>query len=361
MRALGALLVFGLACGGCLCGSCSCTEEQNAVLEAARGGDVAAVRRFLAAGGSPAMSCWTPSGSRAGSNHALIDAAAASGAWELVSVVAVEPELRARALDVALQRLDGELAQRLLDAGVPFDVGRSGVFVSDALGASDPERRRRSLELLARLGADFDATSEGETPLTIALRHLSLADERYASEGRCRTIPLCREDVVFLVQHARRLDVPDQTGATPLHQVVDRGEAGLARLLLDRGAQVDSRDPRLRTPLMLAGGHLPLAQLLLERGADLEARDDAGQTPLMHAAWTDARVSLPVVRLLVARGARLDRADAERRTALTLAEAAAEESGDGSVVTSRKQKGARAAAPPFPRADAGKPEAAPAR
>lgn len=52
-----------------------------------------------------------------------------------------------------------------------------------------------------------------------------------------------------------------------------------------------------------SGNAQAAARLLLERGADMEARDRAGWTALHHAVWHEAR---PVATLLASRGARLD-------------------------------------------------------
>ena len=56
----------------------------------------------------------------------------------------------------------------------------------------------------------------------------------------------------------------------------------VVRALLDAGADIDVRDSRGRTPLMLAvmpsGGHHPLTELLVEAGADLTLRTRDGET-----------------------------------------------------------------------------------
>ncbi|MBZ5729474.1 MAG: ankyrin repeat domain-containing protein [Acidobacteriia bacterium] len=72
-------------------------------------------------------------------------------------------------------------------------------------------------------------------------------------------------------------------GATLLHVAAEYGNLEAARLLLDRGADVDARatlddagtggqTPIFHAVTQRADGGLPLAQLLLERGADLSIR-----------------------------------------------------------------------------------------
>ena len=59
----------------------------------------------------------------------------------------------------------------------------------------------------------------------------------------------------------------------------------MARLLLARNAQVDSRDSRMRTPLHLAcyNGHKTMVGLLLDHGADMCSEDDNQDTPFIVA------------------------------------------------------------------------------
>ena len=77
----------------------------------------------------------------------------------------------------------------------------------------------------------------------------------------------------------------------------------IARLLLERGAEVNARNRDGRTPLHDAAvsGHREMAELLIAAGADLEARDsESGVTPLYEAAsWGRAGV----LELLIAKGA----------------------------------------------------------
>ncbi len=54
----------------------------------------------------------------------------------------------------------------------------------------------------------------------------------------------------------------------------------LVALLLDKGAAIDARDDRGRTPLMIAAGlgHDEVVDLLLRRGADRVLRDKGGRS-----------------------------------------------------------------------------------
>jgi ankyrin repeat protein len=65
---------------------------------------------------------------------------------------------------------------------------------------------------------------------------------------------------------------------TPLHRAVAR--ADIARILLDRGADVNAKDVAGHTPLHLAasGGYSDTVRILLDRGADVNARSSIQQT-----------------------------------------------------------------------------------
>ncbi len=62
---------------------------------------------------------------------------------------------------------------------------------------------------------------------------------------------------------------------------------GLASLqrLLDSGMPVDARDARRRTALLAAthANRVDVARLLIERGADVNAKDDLQDSPFLYA------------------------------------------------------------------------------
>jgi hypothetical protein len=66
-----------------------------------------------------------------------------------------------------------------------------------------------------------------------------------------------------------------------------RNDVEALRRLLDQGADVDARDARGHSPLLLAAyaGSEGAFDLLLARGADPDATDDAGNTALMGATF----------------------------------------------------------------------------
>ncbi len=92
---------------------------------------------------------------------------------------------------------------------------------------------------------------------------------------------------------------------TPLVAASQQGKAPVARLLLDRGANVNLRDPLGRTPLIAASaqGQVEVVRLLLERGADVSLKAKFGGTALEQASREGHG---DVAQILTQHGAKLD-------------------------------------------------------
>jgi ankyrin repeat protein len=107
-------------------------------------------------------------------------------------------------------------------------------------------------------------------------------------------------------------------GWTPLHHAAFAGNVETAKLLLDRGADVNARAKTkfLNTPLLAASltGQVEVARLLLDRGADVLVRQSQGFTPLHEAALIG---NMELVRLYIDRGAELNSRTDDGRTPLS--------------------------------------------
>jgi hypothetical protein len=90
----------------------------------------------------------------------------------------------------------------------------------------------------------------------------------------CRVIDLTKW-CCFTLHHV--VEARDAaTGATPLLLSAERGDDGVARILLDRGASVHAVDNQQQTALHLAAknGHKKYMELLLAHEGDLEVRGE---------------------------------------------------------------------------------------
>lgn len=78
-------------------------------------------------------------------------------------------------------------------------------------------------------------------------------------------------------------------GWTPLHYAATGGHDAVARLLIEKGAQLDARSPNNTTPMMMAAwsGHIYTVKLLLDAGADATLKNDHGMTAIDFARRAD--------------------------------------------------------------------------
>ena len=100
--------------------------------------------------------------------------------------------------------------------------------------------------------------------------------------------------------------------ATPLIQVVEKGDINGVKTLLDQDADVNQKggggllNDGNALEVASSCGHLTIAKLLLDRGADVNAASgNMGWTPLSSAAWF---AHTDIVNLLIDRGADINKA-----------------------------------------------------
>ncbi len=124
----------------------------------------------------------------------------------------------------------------------------------------------------------------------------------------------------------------DADGGSALAGAAGGGSHEIARLLLERGAQINAIGYRGNTALMVASryGRATMVSLLLSKGAQVNIRNTEGFTALMAAVgggwtnkgtWYDPTVigSVEVVRLLLNKGAEVNIKTNGGATALILA------------------------------------------
>ena len=90
---------------------------------------------------------------------------------------------------------------------------------------------------------------------------------------------------MMLEAYGSEISATAKGGYTPLLFAARVGDLETAKLLLDKGASVNEGTPEDGTALVIAsaGGYEKLALYLLDKGADANAKDAAGVTPLHYA------------------------------------------------------------------------------
>ncbi|KAL7914041.1 hypothetical protein GGI35DRAFT_475875 [Trichoderma velutinum] len=165
-------------------------------------------------------------------------------------------------------------------------------------------------ELLIKNGANVDAPGYNKPPLCEAARW-----------GMSPMIEL-------LLNNGANANIRDDAGCTPLFFVAERGDEDAFKLLLERGADIHTKDYTGRTLLSYAKlqrGGQAIVRLLLENCAQIDAKDHNDRTPLSHAA--SRSYGEHMVKFLLYNGATVDAKDNIGRTPLSYAaEACAEAS-----------------------------------
>jgi hypothetical protein len=120
----------------------------------------------------------------------------------------------------------------------------------------------------------------GETPLMLAAIHNHLALAK------------------LLIDRGADVNRP---GWTPLHYAATRGHREMMRLLLDHEAYIDSESANGTTPLMMAAYAAPplAVKLLLEEGADPTLANQANATALDLALMADHPQSAFYIRVFI--------------------------------------------------------------
>lgn len=93
-------------------------------------------------------------------------------------------------------------------------------------------------------------------------------------------------EVVRTLKNGVRIDARDEAGRTPLLIATYNNRVGVARVLIDAGADVNAKDDIADTPYLYAGaeGRIEILQMTLGAGANLKDTNRYGGTALIPAA-----------------------------------------------------------------------------
>ncbi len=190
-------------------------------------------------------------------------------------------------------------ARMLLEAGAQVNV-RTKMMRTPLMMAASYPGNTAVVKLLLNKGADASvADARGNTALVDAAR----ADNT--------------EAIRLLLEHKTDIDAGDFAGISALAHAAGHSNIAAMKMLIAKGANVNiahKRELKVRngliaasylTPLMSAAagrGSLESVRTLLNAGADVNKRDVRGMTALMLAAASDA-ANPAIVRLLLDKGA----------------------------------------------------------
>lgn len=178
-------------------------------------------------------------------------------------------------LSLACTNENAAMVQKLLNAGANPNGSPAG---TPPLMTAARTGNVEIVQALLAHGADVNAkeSARGQTALMWAMA------ERHPELAR------------VLIERKAEVNARSTSGFTPLLFAARQGDVESARILLEAGAKVNDAAPEEGSPLVVAtySGHEQLALFLLEKGADANAADAYGITALHYALLKGlARVS----------------------------------------------------------------------
>ncbi|CAM9492213.1 unnamed protein product [Heterosigma akashiwo] len=270
-----------------------------------------------------------------------VNAAAASGGTALMFAAASGHAACAEALiqagaDVNAKYID-QVAKAIADGEEEVEPHKDGVT---ALMVAAQGGHQATVELLlANAGADIaakddedmdallSAVSKNEGAVAAALIQAG-ADPNQPfvdDEGRAHNLLMDaivvqnEEFAALLIEKGADVGyVDEESGLTTLIQAAHRGQLEIAKLLLEKGVNVNAATTEGVTALVAAcsEGHEELAAALLGGGADVNHRDQQGTSALMAAAVAG---HLDLLQALLAAGAEVNAQNEDGHTALMFA------------------------------------------
>lgn len=164
-----------------------------------------------------------------------------------------------------------------------------------------------AINMLLAAGAAINATDKnGQSALMFA-----------AHTGNVKTVET-------LLKSGASVKVKDSHGKSALLHAADEAHipsADIVQRLIAAGANVNERDERRQTPLMLAAlrGSLETVTVLLKAGAAVNDKDETGLTPLMFAAWGASDSTPDIFKILIKAKARINDVNKVGKSALMFA------------------------------------------
>lgn len=310
-------------------------KAQDALIAAAKQGDVGLVRAQLQAG--------TDVNARDGSQRTSLMHAVRGGQLPVIRVlIEARPDLDARdqdgrtALMEAARRKEALPALYLVAAGAEVNLAGKDGWTALMFAAREGTLAAARAIIRSPKQSSLDALAKETSALSIAVdrgRHQLVRALIEAGAGvrkpeiGGRALQLAAEqghvEIVRTLMEAKApLGFSAWDNEPPLHAAAARGHSPVVEALLEAGLEPDQADRGGQTALMraAAGGHDKVVASLLRLGAAPDLPDREGWTALMHAAAHSSSGSVAAIRDLVRAGAGVDRrAGPEGKTPLMIA------------------------------------------
>jgi ankyrin repeat protein/TPR repeat protein len=344
----------------------------RSLFEAAREGDVPAVRKLLEAGSDPNMHDDSRSGEGQTALHQAMRAKDVTVA-ELLIARGADVNAKAKTgytpLHVAAGLGKLERVRLLLSKGASVDAmdthgtplhaavvqGQEGIVEALLAAGANPDarvplgeetplvllnhvifftpRHDAIVRRLVEAGADVNARSKwGDVPIAALYRAKEDTALLLIEKGaRTQGVRVQGQPILYAYAGYGKLRVVQSLVALghstdgsldlePLvHYVADRGQVKVLEWLLGKGVDVNSKSKNGRTPLHAAATHarLDMISFLLDHGADPNAVDEQGRTPLFPLLATPGMAryaeqqELKAVNLFRRHGAKFDHLDSK--------------------------------------------------
>ena len=182
-------------------------------------------------------------------------------------------------------------------------------------------------KFLISQGADLDAVPNGyginleqiKTPLLIAvqkdnkdmvsllIKNKANAYIKYGGLSWALHHAKSKEVAKMLIENGAKINSKDYYKNTPLNKAAEKGHLEVVKLLISRGAYIDNKNSQGFTPLHIAAyqGYTEIAEILIRKGANIRELNKLKQTPL-HLSK-----ALEISQLLINAGADINLKDSE--------------------------------------------------
>lgn len=313
----------------------SIKKAQDALMAAAKQGDVGQVRAQLQAGADV-------NGRDSGQRTALLNAVRGGYLPVVRALIEAGAGLDFRdqdgrtALMEAARRKEAMPALDLVAAGADVNLADNDGWTALMLAAKEGtlaaaraiirSPKQSSLDTLAKeMSALTVAAERGRHALVRALIEAGAGVRKPEIGGRALQLAAQEghADVVRTLMEAKApLGFSGWDRELPLHAAAVRGQALVLEALIEAGLDPDQADRGGQTALMkaAAGGHEKTVASLLRLGAAPDLGDRDGWTALMHAAANTSSGSVTAIRDLVRAGAAVNRrAGPDGKTPLMIA------------------------------------------